>query len=94
MPIQELIRVNKYATMQLSGSVSIACVTGQVWLSIPSSTGPQSACPLVDILLRAGQSYRAVNATLSTFEDSVIRVDKIETATMEAWKIKTVLRRI
>ena len=99
MPIQQLISVNKYATMQLSGSVSIACVKGQVWLSIPSNTGSHSVCPLVDVLLRAGQSYRAVNATLSTFEDSVIRVDKIETATMAAWKIKivllkTVLRRI
>jgi hypothetical protein len=94
MAIQKLISVQKYATMQFKGSVSIVCVKGQVWLSIPSSTGPYSVCPLVDVLLRAGQSYRAMNATLSCFEDSVIRVDKIETATIAGWKTKRQLRPI
>jgi hypothetical protein len=92
--ISELISVRKYATMQLKGSVSIVCVEGQVWLSIPSSTGPRSVCPLVDILLRAGQSYRAVNAIVSSFEDSVIRVDQTEKATIAAWKTKRHLRPI
>jgi hypothetical protein len=94
VPIQKLISVQKYTTMQFKGSVSIVCVKGQVWLSIPSSMGPYSVCPLVDVLLRAGQSYRAVNAIVSSFEDSVIRADQTEKATIAGWKTKRQFRPI
>jgi hypothetical protein len=66
------------ATLQLKGHAHIACVKGQVWVTIVSATGPQSVCPLIDVLLRPGQTYHALSAIVSTFEESVIIVVRDE----------------
>ena len=85
LPSEQTFAANECVSLGLADAVGknadwkIVVIEGCVWLSFESPSGKYSATPLIDVVLRAGQSYQLPASALqrsvivSTFEQSCVR---------------------